>query len=483
MSGPQRHRLLQGFPALPLMRPAADGSLREWALGRRSDGALVRSKHVVEEPWVRLDPMRPVIVGIIPHTQCNPRVEGCGFCTFPHDRYDKALLRAVASATRSHIADLLLAEPSLAARRVEGVYFGGGTANLTPVSALRAIGEALARHFDLSHAEVTMEGAPHLFRSLLAGPLEALEEMPARSRRISMGIQTFDKTELARMGRAHFGDAAVVAKVVEKAHRRGMSASGDFLINLPGQPLSRMLDDVRAAAAVGLDQICIYHLVLRPDSGVPWSRDPALLSSMPSSQEACAHWLAVREELLNLGFVQTTLTNFERASIEARRRFAYEVCSFAPDRYDAIGFGPLSISTFVDWQQRRAIKLVRSKDLLQGGSLWRGADLMFRYEQDDTRLLFLTRSLAALAVSLPVYRSLFGSELRADFAAQLEPLVDAGLVVLSDEALSLTERGMFYADSVAGLLAWQRAQALRHDAAGLRTVDLLGSRARVDFMG
>lgn len=42
-------------------------------------------------------------------------------------------------------------------RRVDGVYFGGATANLTPKSELRAIGEALASRADLRQAEVTLE--------------------------------------------------------------------------------------------------------------------------------------------------------------------------------------------------------------------------------------------------------------------------------------------------------------------------------------
>jgi coproporphyrinogen III oxidase-like Fe-S oxidoreductase len=59
-----------------------------------------------------------------------------------------------------------------------------------------------------------LEGVPALFRSLFAGPFEAFLGMPARHRRISMGVQTFDPDALRRMGRQGFGDRATVAKVV-----------------------------------------------------------------------------------------------------------------------------------------------------------------------------------------------------------------------------------------------------------------------------
>src|SRR5690554_7718664 len=79
MAGPQRHRLLRGYPALPLMRQAAP--LR--GARRHLNGALPGS----EPPFVDIDPTRTLIVGVIPHTFCQPKVAGCGFCTFGQNQY------------------------------------------------------------------------------------------------------------------------------------------------------------------------------------------------------------------------------------------------------------------------------------------------------------------------------------------------------------------------------------------------------------
>jgi len=484
MAGPQRHRLLQGYPMMPLMRRAVPAP-PEGALPavRRLDGAFAGPPE--EPPWVRIDPARPVIVGVLPHTQCNPRVEGCGFCTFPHDRYHKATLHRTVEAVGEEVTAFFAAHPEMARRRVDGLYFGGATANLMPPGALAQLGETLARHLDLTGAEVTLEGVPSLFRSLFTGPFEALLEVPARHRRLSMGVQTFDPAQLRRMGRQGFGDRATVEKVTAKAHRHGLTASGDFLINLPHQPREQMLADARAAAAMGLDQICIYHLVLTEQTGTPWAADPALLAALPSVAEACDNWLAVRASLLEQGYVQTTLTNFERADVHATdRRFVYEAHSFTPDRYDALGFGPLSISTFVDVAARRAIKHVRGKSMgVRGSALGGNRDLYFAYEEEDLRLLHLTRTLVRLRVDLGDYRALLGASLETHFAGALAAVVEAGLAELDEEALRLTPRGMFYADSVAGLFAWRRVEALRETGAGRHTREVVGDRMFVDFMG
>jgi oxygen-independent coproporphyrinogen-3 oxidase len=477
MAGPQRHRLLQGYPMLPLMRHAA----QDRDHFRELDGALTApTGGTLEEPWVQFDPTRPLIVGVLPHTQCNPKVEGCGFCTFPHDPYDKHTLLRTVEEGEARIDALFKRWPELAKRRVDAVYFGGATANLTPGRALRSVGERLSRHLDLSGTEVTLEGVPSLFRSLFPGPFEALLDLPGRTRRISMGVQTFDDGWLARMGRKHFGDRRTVEQVVAKAHKKGLTASGDFLLNLPGQPRASMLEDLRAAEAVGFDQICVYHLVLT--EGAAWGRDKALLAALPDNRAACDAWLLARAWLLDHGFVQTTLTNFERAEVSrSARRFIYEEHSFSPERYDALGLGPLSISTFVNLGQRRAVKLVRGKHLLDEDS--GHDDLFFTYGEEDLRLLYLTRTLARLRVERGAYRAIFGPDVADHFGDALHAAQAADLATLDDKALCLTPRGMFYADAVAGLLAWERVEALRPTGAGQRTRDLLDRRLVVDFMG
>jgi hypothetical protein len=116
MAGPHRHRLLQGYPMLPLLRPAVSEPGRH----RRLDGALCSdvkeavlprarvAPQTLAPPHLTLDGKRPLIIGLIPHTACNPRVEGCGFCTFPHDHYDKSNVRYVVGRVERELESLYL---------------------------------------------------------------------------------------------------------------------------------------------------------------------------------------------------------------------------------------------------------------------------------------------------------------------------------------------------------------------------------------
>lgn len=463
MARPQRHRLLQGYPAVPLMSYATplDGPQQS----RWLDGSL-HGPDAEEPPLIEIDRSRKLIVGVIPHTMCKPKRPGCGFCTFGQSRYHRGRFKFAMRRLPQLIDDALTRQGhDFTGRRVEALYFGGGTANLTPIDDLELAFSRLASRLDLRDAELTLEGVPSLFLSRFSAALRWLGRVEVRRPRLSMGVQTFDPAQLRRMGREHFGDAKLVARVVRDARKREIGTSGDFLFNLPDQTRAQMLADIERAVSIGFDQICIYHLVLYEGLGTAWSRDPELLAALPGIDESLDNWLALREALLAAGYVQTTLTNFERADIAATpERFIYEELSFTPDEVDGLGIGPLSLSTFVDYERRRAVKLFDGNGM---------PPLYFGYEPVDLELLWLTRSLPRMRWTASKYRAQFGSELAEDHRDAVEAIVAAGLLERSDDGYALSPEGMFFADSIAGLIAQRRVAELpiREAITGLSSMD------------
>ncbi len=385
MQRPQRHRLLHGYPLA---------------------AAMPRNKKLYRHGWVdpnlNHDPARGLLVGVLPHPFCNPAVAGCGFCTFPHEVFNRRKASHIVNHVVKEIGDRLRRDPSLHGRQVAGLYFGGGTANLCPPESFHTLCRALAGSFDLSSAEVTLEGVPAAFLNREPLLMDILrEELPARHFRLSMGIQTFQEERLRLMGRLGFGNAATFRAVVEAAHARGFTVSGDLLFNLPGESQGDMRDDVERAVAIGLDHMGLYHLVLFEGLGTAWSRDPALVASLPGNETACDNWLALRELLLKRNFDQTTLTNFERREFRGHaHRFVYEKFGFRPNRYDVVGFGPSAIS-FAGGAERatKAMNPDSSEEYMaavdRDGPTW---DRRFDYDPWDQRIFFLTRRLAALHI-------------------------------------------------------------------------------------
>jgi oxygen-independent coproporphyrinogen-3 oxidase len=468
---PQRHRLLQGYPMAHHLREAA------------SEDGIERLASAVAAP------SKACIVGVLPHPFCNPAVKGCGFCTFPQESYRNTLAEQVTAEVAREVSEWPR-WPWMKGRSVDALYFGGGTANLTPPEPFRALCRAVRGALPLKKgAEVTLEGVPVYFTAKRPSLLEVLrEELPDMQHRISMGIQTFDDAQLARMGRSAIGGPAAVEKAVNAAREWGFSTSGDLLFNLPGQSGAQMLADVDRAIDLGLEQICVYHLVLFEGLGTEWSKNPALLSAVPSNDVACANWLAVRERLLERGFVQTTLTNFERKEVRGTpRSFRYEPYGFAPEQYDILGFGPAALNVWTDMSPDAGVGLKTAN--AEGASAYlsaraggRTADRVLGLGRLDLRLLYLTRRVAMLSMDRTAYRALFKSDLLEDFGREITALLEAGLLSEEGERLTLTPEGMFYGDTIAGLLAWRQVQAMRAlDVLAPQPFTFLGRQERLTY--
>ncbi|MCI0703559.1 MAG: radical SAM protein [Planctomycetia bacterium] len=450
MRGPQRHRLLHGYPLASAMPEATSPAFEpEHTL------AFDQSK-------------RQLLVGVLPHPFCNPAVTGCGFCTFPHQPGNSAKTQPVVKSVISeinqtldrHILDLLL-------RPVTALYFGGGTANLTEPTAFRDLCKCLAEAFELKDAEVTLEGVPAYFLRGSPRLLDIMrQELGARQCRLSMGIQTFNETRLKEMGRVAFGTPDTFREVVELGHKLGFTTSADLLFNLPGQTLDEMQDDLRRALDLGLDHIGLYHLVLFRGVGTPWAEDETMLAELPNNEQAADNWQALRELLLARGFVQTSLTNFEQGRYQNRpERYQYEECSFQASEYEVIGFGPSALSYVSTKDFAFGIKTMNpasaeeySEAVKAGKRVWNKA---FVYRTLDQKVLWLTRRLAALDIDCAKYRMLFDTDVLADFGDEITAACEAGLMTVTRDAIRPTPRGMFFADSIAAILASPAIRATR----------------------
>ena len=446
---PQRHRLLNAFPMRALMYSKED---RRYALG-------APEVEIVERGFAARDPSRRVLVGVLPHPMCNPTVRGCGYCTFPHQAYRRSAARAVTEEVAREIEDRLEHFANLRSAGCDVVYFGGATANLATPAGIGRIWDLLRTNMDCSSAEVTIEGVPIYF---LRGTGPALLELVADTGRgrISMGVQTFDRAWLRRMGREHFGGPEEITDVNRIAHELDLRTSCDMLIDLPGQTLPQILEDLDRAIGSGFDQVCAYHLVLFEGLGTEWSKDPAMLEGLPSNEEAAERWSVVREFMADRGFSQTTLTNFERQEvIEEGRNFIYEPWEMNLHDHDFIGFGPAAITRISPPSLTHGLKFAnpeQSADYLarmkrtRNGLPW---ERFFEYEQRDMEILYLTRHIGRGRIDMEGFRRHFGRPVEAAFPRLWPRLLVEGWIA---EDGCLTSRGNTYADSFAGSLAWPR---------------------------
>ncbi|MEJ2058716.1 MAG: radical SAM family heme chaperone HemW, partial [Desulfofustis sp.] len=194
---------------------------------------------------------------------CRCRCHYCSFNSFAgleqlHKRYGRALLK--------EISTLRFNQP------LDSLFIGGGTPTVLETGLLVDLLENCADRFGFSDAaEISIEANPE---SVDAATLKDLRR--AGFNRISLGVQSFEDSELKALGRIHSAAAADAA--VSGAIRAGFSnISIDLMYGLPGQQVKSWRRSLDRALELGPRHLSIYQLSIEPDTDFFRLADAGLL--------------------------------------------------------------------------------------------------------------------------------------------------------------------------------------------------------------
>ncbi|MEE4282321.1 MAG: radical SAM family heme chaperone HemW [Pseudomonadales bacterium] len=133
------------------------------------------------------------------------------------------------------------------------VFLGGGTPSLFKPSQMAPILEQLSLTAD---AEVTMETNPGTTEHHLLG-----DYLAVGVNRLSIGAQSFDNTQLQKLGRIHNSKETYGA--YEQARQAGFANINiDLMWGLPEQTVAAALEDLDAAIALQPEHISWYQLTI-----------------------------------------------------------------------------------------------------------------------------------------------------------------------------------------------------------------------------
>ncbi|HEV7165278.1 MAG TPA: radical SAM family heme chaperone HemW [Gammaproteobacteria bacterium] len=238
-------------------------------------------------------------------------VKKCPYCDFnshglkgelPEAAYVDALLR-----------DLDQDLPRVTGRKIETVFFGGGTPSLFSPASIGRFLEGVRTRLPLAaDAEITLEANP--------GTVERgrfAEYRGAGITRLSIGVQSFDETALKVLGRIHLSGEAVTA--AEEAHASGLANFNlDLMYALPGQSLEGAREDVLKAIALKPAHLSHYQLTLEPNT--LFHAHPPVLPDEDSAwamQEDCQATLAGR------GYAQYEISAYATEGRRCRHNLNY----------------------------------------------------------------------------------------------------------------------------------------------------------------
>lgn len=237
-------------------------------------------------------------------------VRKCPYCDFnSHEARQQTPDRAYADAL---IVDLEQALPLVWGKRVQSIFFGGGTPSLMDPDVLADLLARIRMLLPLAaNVEITLEANP--------GTVEAgrfAEFRSAGVNRLSLGIQSFDDAHLKALGRIH--DAAEARNAVELALSTIGNVNLDLMYALPHQLMEQALQDIRTAIGYGPDHISAYHLTLEPNTAFHHAPPP-----LPDDDASAAMQEAIEEALRQAGYAHYETSAFARAGKQCRHNRNY----------------------------------------------------------------------------------------------------------------------------------------------------------------
>lgn len=372
--------------------------------------------------------MNPPLALYVHWPFCKAKCPYCDFNVHLNNREDDSTWIA------AYLKALGFYARAMSPRRVDSVFFGGGTPSLMPPKLVNALLEGLAKHFSLSpHIEVTIEANP------TSAEIEKFRDFKAAGvNRISVGIQSLIPEDLAFLGRQHSVDEGL--KAIEMAQTLFIRSSFDLIYARPGQSLSAWEAELDWAISLARGHLSLYELTIEERTAFH-KRRRAGEFSLPPEDLAVDFYAHTFARMQAAGMPAYEISNYGASGQECR----YNLMTW--EYRDYIGIGPGAHGRITRGSD--GCKLASAE--IRSPALWlsalrdagSGAEEFFELSERD---VFEERLIAGL-------RMTGGMNLPQGFAEgvdqrALQDFIKEGWVSLSTDRIALTFEGLLRYDAI-----------------------------------
>ena len=361
---------------------------------------------------------------------CKSKCPYCDFNSHVRDGVEQARWR-----------DALLKELEHAAReapdrRVETIFFGGGTPSLmAPETVAAVIARTKALWDHAGEVEITLEANP---TSVEAGRFAALAE--AGVNRVSLGVQALDAAALKFLGREHSADEALEA--LGTARRHFARFSFDLIYARPGQTPEAWAEELERALALAGEHLSLYQLTI--ERGTRFFTDHARGAFvLPDEESSATMFEATQARLAAAGLPAYEISNHARPGAACRHNLIYW-------RYqDYVGIGPGAHGRFAEGATQGPRK--RATRRASGPEAWLEAvertghgtaESSVVAGQDMVEEALMMGLRLADGIDRAMFASVTGTDpVAALDEARLAPLVKAGFLEIEPDRFRATAAG------------------------------------------
>ncbi len=332
-------------------------------------------------------------------------------------------------------AEIKLQNAYLPTKKLETIYFGGGTPSLLNPTELAEILTQIHRYFSVdSQAEITLEANPE---DLGIEYLNAIHRLGIN--RLSIGIQSFQEKNLPYLNRNH--NVLDSKACIERAQAIGLTnISLDLIYGIPGNSLQDLANDLDSAIGTGVTHISAYSLTIEPKTVFGQQKKKGILQEVDEDFMS-ESFLYVRKRLTEAGFDDYETSNFAKNKRYSKHNTSY----WNQEAY--LGIGPSAHSFNGESRQWNIAKNgIYIKSISEGRI---PAEMEMLSPENKLNEYLMTRLRTAWGIDLADVKSRYLACKREFPQAEIEHWMDNGLALLEKNQLRLIGHGKLMADKLA----------------------------------
>ncbi len=350
--------------------------------------------------------------------------QACHYCDF----YFSTQLSQKATLVACICKELELRSVQEADKKLQSIYFGGGTPSILNEQELRQIFQTIHALFLVEKgAEITLEANPNDLTDQKLALFQAVG-----INRLSIGIQTFHAPHLRLLHRNHSVQDALTC--LERSKKAGFQAfSLDLIYGIPAPSHDVWAEDMRLAVGMGVNHISAYALTIEQKTVFGnWVGKGKM--KMPDEDFQAEQMEMLMDFLPANGFEQYEISNFARNEAYSRHNTHY----WKKGNY--IGVGPSAHSYDGQARQWNVSNNTLYIKQLQENILPTETEILAPKDHQNEYIL----------TSL---RTKWGCDTRIfqdspAHTAELERLVAQGLLYIAQDLAYLTRKGKLLADAI-----------------------------------
>ncbi|HTO35285.1 MAG TPA: radical SAM family heme chaperone HemW [Flavobacterium sp.] len=320
---------------------------------------------------------------------------------------------------------------------VETIYFGGGTPSVLEVSEINFLIDTVYKNYNvIKNPEITLEANPDDLDNVTIQQLAN-----SAINRLSIGIQSFFEDDLQMMNRAHNANQA--KECLEEATKHFDNITIDLIYGIPGMTNEKWIQNIETALGYNIPHISAYALTVEPKTALHKLIQKGEISK-PKDETAENHFFILVDKLKEKGFIHYELSNFGKEGYFSKNNTSY----WSGKKY--IGIGPSAHSyngTHRSWNI--ANNSIYIKEILSGNlpNEIEKLTISDRYNE-----YVMTGLRTIWGILLEKIKEDFGDKYYEYLMKSSEKLIKNQLIELKDQKITVTQKGKFLSDGIAGEL-------------------------------